>query len=79
MFGLYVYMCLMALINTLVVCARPQDLEMSVSVLVVHVVFSTAGFKGGGKPFCKTRETAALRREASRKPRALDRVEPKFH
>ena len=28
----------------------------------VHVVLSTAGFKGGGKPFRKTRETTALRR-----------------
>ena len=35
---------------------------MSVSVRRVHVVLSTAGFKGGGKPCHKTRETAALRR-----------------
>ena len=31
-----------------------------VSVRRVHVVLSTAGFKGGGKPCHKTRETAAL-------------------
>ena len=52
----------MALITTLVLCARSQDLVMSVSVRRVHVVFSTAGFKGGGKTCPKTRETAALRR-----------------
>ena len=33
-----------------------------VSVRRVHVVLWTAGFKGGGKPCRKTRETAALRR-----------------
>ena len=33
-----------------------------VSVRSVHVVLWTAGFKGGGKPCLKTRETAALRR-----------------
>ena len=41
---------------------QSQDLVMSVSVRRVSVVFSTAGFKGGGKPCRKTRETAALRR-----------------
>ena len=35
---------------------------MSMSERRVHVVFSTAGFKGGGKPCRKTSETAALRR-----------------
>ena len=35
-------------------------LVMSVSVRRVHVVLSTAGFKGGGKPCRKTHETAAL-------------------
>ena len=34
----------------------------------VHVVFSTARFKGGGKPCPKTRKTAGLRRK-SIKPR----------
>ena len=57
------YVCvLMALITTLVLCARSQDLVMSVPVRRVHVVLSAAGFKGGGKPCRKTRETAALRR-----------------
>ena len=57
------YVCvLVALITTLVLCARSQDLVMSVPVRRVHVVLSTAGFKGGGKPCRKTRETAALRR-----------------
>ena len=50
----------MALITTLVLCARSQDIVMSVSVRRVNVVFSTAGLKGGGKPCRKTRETAAL-------------------
>ena len=52
----------MALITTLVLCARSQDLVMLVSVRRVHVVLSTAGFKGGGKPCHKTREAAAMRR-----------------
>ena len=53
----------MALITTLVLCARSQDLVMSVSVRRVHVVLSTLlDLKGGGKPCRKTRETAALRR-----------------
>ena len=54
------YACVfMALITTLVLCARSQDLAMPVSVRRVLVVLSTAGFKGGGKPCPKTRETAA--------------------
>ena len=57
------YVCVfMALITTLILCAKFQELVMSMSVRRVHVVFSTAGFKGGGKPCRKTRETAALRR-----------------
>ena len=35
-----------ALISNLFLCARSQDLVMSVSVRRVHVVFSTAGFRG---------------------------------
>ena len=58
---MYVYV-FMALIITLVMCARSQGLVMPVSVRRVHVVFSTAGFNGGGKRFRKTRETTALRR-----------------
>ena len=46
----------MALITAQVLCARSQDLVMSVSVRRVHVVLSVAGFKGGGKPRPKTRE-----------------------
>ena len=52
----------MALITTLVLCARSQDSLLSVPVRRVHVVFSTAGFNGGGKPCYKPRETATLRR-----------------
>ena len=37
-------------------CARSQDLSLSVSVRRVHVIFSTARFKGVGKPCPKTRE-----------------------
>ena len=56
------YVCVfMALITTLGLCGRSQDLAMSVSVRRVHVVFSTAGYKGGGEPCRKTRQTAALR------------------
>ena len=39
----------MALITTLVLCARSQDSLPSASVRRVNVVFSTAGFKGRGK------------------------------
>ena len=60
----------MALITTLVLCARSQDFAMSVLVRRVHVVFWTAGFKGGGKPSCKTREIAALRRGIQRASRS---------
>ena len=57
------YVCVfMALMTTLVLCARSSDLVMSVSVRRVHVVLSTGRFKGGGKPCHKTHETAALRR-----------------
>ena len=48
-----------AFITAMVLCVMSQDLLLSVSVRRVHVVFSTAGFKGGGKPRPKTRETTA--------------------
>ena len=54
----YVRMGFTALITALSVCAWSQDL----SVLRVHVVFSTAGFEGGRKTCPNTRKTAALRR-----------------
>ena len=48
------YVCVfMSLITTLVLCDRSQDLVMIVSVRRVHIVFSTAGFKGGEK-LCRT-------------------------
>ena len=57
------YVCVfMALITTLVLCARSQDLEMSCQCVGYMSVLWTAGFKGGGKPCHKTRETATLRR-----------------
>ena len=48
--------CCMALIIAMVLCTRSQDSLLFVSLRRVHVVFSTAGFKGGGKSFRKTRE-----------------------
>ena len=59
--GMYVRV-FMALVTAMVLCARSQDSLMSVSVRRVHVVFSTARFRGGGKPCPKTRVTNALRR-----------------
>ena len=57
------YVCVfMALITTLVLCARSQDLVMSASGRRVHVVFSTDGFKGAGKPCRRTHETAVTLR-----------------
>ena len=56
------YVFFMALITTLVLRARSQDFVLSVSVRIVHVVLSNAGFKDGGKPCHKTRDTAALQR-----------------
>ena len=47
------YVCMgayMALITALILCARPQDSLLSVSVLRVHVVLSASGFSGGGNP-----------------------------
>ena len=59
----YVCMGFIALTTAMVSYARFQDLLLSVSVRRIHVAFSTAGFKGGGKPRSKTRETAALPRD----------------
>ena len=46
------YACIgfMALIASMVLCARCQDSVLSVPVRRVHVVYSTAGCKGGNKP-----------------------------
>ena len=51
----------MALVTSMVMCDKSNDSLLSVSVRRVHVVFSTAGFKDGGKPCPKARETAAVR------------------
>ena len=59
----------MALITTLVLCARSQDLVMSASVRRVHVVVSTAGFKGEEKPCRKIRETTTLGRDIQKASR----------
>ena len=49
----------MALATTLALCVRSQDLVMSLSVRRVHVVLSTATFKGGFT--CLTTRHAAER------------------
>ena len=67
---MYIRMSFTALITAMVMCAKSQDSLMSVSVRRVHVIFSTAELKGGGKPYPKTRERPHCE-EASRKPRAV--------
>ena len=60
---MYLHMGFMALeAAMMVLCARSQDSLLSVSVRRVHVVFSTTGFKGGGKPYHNTLEITALQR-----------------
>ena len=59
----------MALVTAMVLRARSQDSLLSVSVGRVHIAFSTAGFKDGGKPCLKTRETPAL-------PRGIQKASP---
>ena len=44
---MYVCMGFMALKTALVLCAMSQDSLLSASVRRLHVVFSTAGLKGG--------------------------------
>ena len=59
----YGCMCLMgfmALTTAMVLCASSQDSLLPLLVRSVNVVFSTAGYKGGGKPCHNTRETPAL-------------------
>ena len=72
---IYMYVCVfMALITTLVLCARSQDLVISVSVRKVHVVLSTAGLRAE-----KSRVVGHVKKprcgEESKRPRALGRVE----
>ena len=57
---MYVCIGFMAIISAMVLCARFHDSLPSVSVRRVHVVFSTAGLKSGGKSYSKARDTAAL-------------------
>ena len=47
---MYVCMGFMVIMTAMVLHARPDDSLILVSVRGVHDVFSTAGFKGGGKP-----------------------------
>ena len=76
--GTYVCMGFMALITALVLCARSQDSLLSVAVCRINVVFSTAGFKDGGKPCPKTRETAALRRGVQKDTRTKPGSNPSY-
>ena len=59
-------MCLfvvfMALITSMVLCARSQDSSLSGSVRKVHVVFATAEFRSGRKQRQKALDTSALQR-----------------
>ena len=55
----YVRMGFTTLRTALIFCAKSQDSLPSVPVRRAHVVFSTAGFMGRGKPCPQTRETAA--------------------
>ena len=50
----------MTLVTAVVLCVRSQDSVLPVSVRRIHVAFSTAGWKGAGKLYHKTRETATL-------------------
>ena len=54
-----VCMGFMELLTAMNLCARSQDSLPSMSIRRVYIVFSTAGFKDGGKPCHKLRETAA--------------------
>ena len=54
--------CFMALIADSVSGARSRSSFLSVPVRRLHVVFSTAGFKGGEKPCSETRETTTTRK-----------------
>ena len=64
----------MALITTLVLCARSQDLVMSVSVRRVHVVLSTLLDLRAEESRVVIRVKPPRYGEASRRPRALSRV-----
>ena len=47
---MYACMGVMALVTAMVLCGWSQDSLLSVSTSRVHVVFSTASLKAGGKP-----------------------------
>ena len=67
---MHICMGFMALITAMALCAESQDSLLSVSVSMVHAVFSTTGPKGGREPCLNTRETATLW-TGIQKPRAL--------
>ena len=47
---IHVCMGIMTLIAAIVLCVKTVDSLLSVSMRKVQVLFSTAGFNGGGKP-----------------------------
>ena len=68
----------MALITAMVLCARSQDSILSTLLSRVHVVFSTTGFKGGGKPCYNTCESGCTVEMHTASPALLDGIEPKL-
>ena len=63
--GMHVCTDFMALTRDMVLCASSQDSVFSVSERRVHVVFWTAGCKGGGKP-CQMHVKPPRREKVSR-------------
>ena len=72
----HVCMGFIVLITAMVLCAKSQDLLLSVSVRGANVLFSTAVFMDGRKPCPKTRETTALRRGIQKSFTHLAGIEP---
>ena len=70
MHGMIVCIGFIALLTTVLLGVRCQDLLLSVSARRIHVVFSTARFKGGRK-LCHVKPPRCG--ETFRKPRALSR------
>ena len=61
--SMYARMGFMLLMPAVLLSTTLRDSLLSVLVRRIHVVFTIAGFKGGGKPCPKTHETATVRRD----------------
>ena len=61
---------LITLMTTMVSYTKPQDSILSVSLRRIHAVFSTTGFKDGGRVIRRVKPPRS--REASYKPCALN-------